>query len=172
MKPEQIKVAIGALLGVTAMAVAVYALTLALPSPAETMTLAERITFALRANVLAVVPLFLMLVSVGNSRFLSSAINPLSHAETPAQEIDGRVADNTLQQNFLFFVGTLALSTVLPILWMQAIVAVAIVFVVARIAFWIGYRIHPLYRAFGMAATAYMNLGILAGALYFMWGSI
>jgi hypothetical protein len=48
---------------------------------------------------------------------------------------------------------------------MRVIPAAALVFVVARIAFWVGYRIHPLYRAFGMAATGYLNVGILACAL-------
>jgi hypothetical protein len=33
-------------------------------------------------------------------------------------------------------------------------------------AAWIGYRIHPLYRAFGMAATGYLNVGLLAFALW------
>jgi hypothetical protein len=41
-----------------------------------------------------------------------------------------------------------------------------IVFIVARIAFWVGYRVHPLYRAFGMAGTGYLNVGILAFALW------
>ncbi len=172
MKPEQIKVAIGALLGVLGMAVAVYALYMVLPAPAETMGLVERIAFTLRVNVVAVLPLFVMIVSVGNSRFLSSAINPLDHKETANQEVDGRVTDNTLQQNFLFLIGTLALSTVLQSAQMQIMIAFAAVFVVARIAFWIGYRIHPLYRAFGMAATGYMNLGILAYSLYLMSVSI
>ncbi len=36
--------------------------------------------------------------------------------------------------------------------------AVAITFVISRVIFWIGYRIHPLYRAPGFASTAYMNL--------------
>ena len=39
-------------------------------------------------------------------------------------------------------------------------------FIVARMAFWIGYRIHPLYRAFGMGATGYLNVGLLAFALW------
>ncbi len=171
MKPEQIKVAFGALLGVATMVFAVGALAMVIPSP-DISTLAERITFALRVNVLAILPLFVMIVSVGNSRFLSSAINPLDHKETPPQEIDGRVADNTLQQNFIFLVGTLGLSTVLLPEWLQVLVALALVFVCARIAFWVGYRIHPLYRAFGMAATGYMNLGILLFVLYSMAVSV
>ena len=45
---------------------------------------------------------------------------------------------------------------------MRLIPAATIVFIVVRLAFWIGYRIHPLYRAFGMAATGYLNVGLLA----------
>ena len=48
----------------------------------------------------------------------------------------------------------------------RSIGAAAIVFVAARLAFWIGYRIDPLYRAFGFAATFYLNLGLLLGALW------
>jgi len=49
---------------------------------------------------------------------------------------------------------------------MRIIPAAVIVFVTARIAFWIGYRIHPLYRAFGMAATGYLNVGLVGFALW------
>ncbi len=49
---------------------------------------------------------------------------------------------------------------------MRVIAAATVVYVVARIAFWIGYRIHPIYRAFGMAATGYLNVGILAFAIW------
>jgi len=71
-----------------------------------------------------------------------------------------------LQQYLLFLIGTLALSVHLTAEQMRVIPAAALVFVVARIAFWVGYRIHPLYRAFGMAATGYLNVGILAFALW------
>jgi hypothetical protein len=107
-----------------------------------------------------------MLVVVGNERFLSTAIDPLRHAENKAIEINGRVADNTLQQNFVFLIGTLALSTFLTNETIKLIPALMVVFIVARIVFWIGYRINPLYRAPGMAATAYMNVGILIATLY------
>ena len=81
--------------------------------------------------------------------------------------VNGRVADNTTQQYLLFLAGSLGLAVSLPPEHMQVIGAAAIVFVVARIAFWIGYRIHPLHRAFGFAATAYLNAGLLAAALWF-----
>ena len=82
--------------------------------------------------------------------------------------VDGRVADNTLQQLVLFLVGMLALSVSLPIERLSIVAAVAITFVIVRIAFWIGYRIKPVYRAFGFSSTAYMNLGMLLASLW-LW---
>jgi uncharacterized membrane protein YecN with MAPEG domain len=81
-------------------------------------------------------------------------------------EIDGRVADNTLQQNFVFTVATLAVSTIVPLHHLQVVWACAIVFVAARVGFWLGYRVNPLYRAPGMSATAYMNLGMILYVLF------
>jgi uncharacterized membrane protein YecN with MAPEG domain len=52
---------------------------------------------------------------------------------------------------------------------LQVIWACVIVFFVARAIFWLGYRINPLYRAPGMSATAYMNLGMILYVLYRMF---
>jgi hypothetical protein len=124
------------------------------------------ISFASHSNVVALLPLFIMIITVANARFLSDAIDPTRHAESPKMEIDGRVVDNTLQQNFVFAIASLAMCTLAPIHNLQVVWACTIVFVVARSAFWIGYRIHPLLRAPGMSATAYMNLGLILYVLY------
>jgi len=166
MNPAQKKVAVGAGSGVLSMVLLVIVLSMALAAPQDVAGLAERIAYALRWNVIAAVPFFIMVVSVANSRFLSDAIDPLAQKETLAQIVNGRVTDNTLQQNFLFLVATLALSTVLSPQRLQVIPAMTIVFVLARITFWIGYRVDPLLRAPGMAATAYLNLGGLLAAVY------
>lgn len=166
MKTEQKIVAAGAASGVAAMALGVWLLTSLLPQPTIADTVAERLAYALRANIVAVVPLFVMFIVIGNSRFLSDAIDPTRRAEGPAMEIDGRVADNTLQQNFVFVVASLALSTIVPLHSLQVVWACTIVFVIARCVFWLGYRINPLYRAPGMSATAYMNLGMILYILF------
>ena len=166
MRKEQKIVAIGAASGVAIMALSVWALTRALPAPVIVDILGERLSYALRANVVALVPFFVMLITVGNSRFLSEAIDPTRHAESRSMEIDGRVADNTLQQNFVFAIASLALSTIVPLQHLQVVWACAIVFVIARAVFWLGYRINPLYRAPGMSSTAYMNLGMILYVLF------
>jgi hypothetical protein len=165
MKSEQRTVAIGAASGVLLMSAAVWILAIILPAPAIADTLEERLAYALRANVFATLPLFIMLAAVGNARFLSEAIDPTKHAESRSMTINGRVADNTLQQNFIFAVASLALSTAVPLTHLQVVWACAIVFVAARGGFWLGYRLNPLYRAPGMSATAYMNLGMIAYVL-------
>jgi hypothetical protein len=166
MRAEQKIVAVGAASGVVAMALGVWALTKTLPTPAIADTLVERLAYALQANVVAIVPFFIMIATVGNSRFLSEAIDPTRHAESRSMEIDGRVADNTLQQNFIFAVASLALSTIVPLHHLQVVWACTIVFIVARTVFWLGYRLNPLYRAPGMSATAYMNLGMILYILF------
>lgn len=45
---------------------------------------------------------------------------------------------------------------------------VAITFVIARIVFWVGYRIHPLYRAPGFSSVAYMNLFMFIAVIW-LW---
>jgi hypothetical protein len=148
------------------MAASVWILTTRLPAPAIADAAAERLAYALEANLVALVPLFIMFISIGNSRFLSDAIDPTRGAESPATEVDGCVADNTLQQNFVFAVASLTLSTLVPLSHLQVVWACAIVFVVARAAFWLGYRLNPLYRAPGMSATAYLNLGMILYGLF------
>jgi len=166
MTREQKIVAAGAASGVAAMLLAMWLLYRALPQPAGVATLADRIAYALRAGAFAALPLFVMLATIGNNRFLSEAIDPTRGAEDKATIVNGRVADNSVQQFVVFLAAILALAASLPPGRMKVIAAAAIVFVAARILFWIGYRIGPLYRAFGFAATFYLNLGLLGAALW------
>ena len=163
MKKAQKVVALGALSGVASMLVLVTFIFKATPPPSGNMQ-----SYVLCCLALSVVPLFVMLATVGNKRFLSKAINPLAHAESEAMEIDAHVIDNTLQQNFVFVVATSTLASQLPFMYLKVVFALSLTFVVARFAFWYGYRKSPLLRAPGMAATAYMNLFILLGVLYFV----
>jgi amino acid permease len=168
MTRDQKIVAVGAVSGVAAMIVLVWLLAQVIPPPAIADTAADRIAYALRWAVVAVLPLLFMVVAVGNARAMGEAIDPTLGKESPAIVANGRVLDNTLQQFVLFLVAMLALSVNLPLDRLSIIGAVAITFVVMRLAFWIGYRIKPVYRAFGFASTFYMNLGMLIASLW-LW---
>jgi len=171
MNSDQKKVVFGAVIGVMGMVILVTLLYWILPNPTGVNDTLARVIFTLRMNVFAAIPLFFGIISVSNNRFSSEAIDPLRHAEDRITVINGRFVDNTLQQSFLFFVGSLALSTFLDAHSIKLISAFTLVFVLARIIFWIGYRIDPLYRAPGMAATSYLNMGVILSALYiFLFG--
>jgi uncharacterized MAPEG superfamily protein len=128
----------------------------------------DRLVFALRLHAFSLLPLFVMLAAVGNRRFLTEAIDPLRNIEDRATDINRRMATNTLEQTLVFIIATLALSTYLTSSSIRLMPALVATFVLARIVFWIGYRIHPLYRATGMAATTYLNLGVILAVLYLL----
>ena len=167
MTKDQKIVATGAASGILTMAVLVWLLSRAIAAPLLEGP-AERLAYALPWAVAAAIPLFMMLAAVGNARFLSEAIDPTLGKEDPKTVVNGRVADNTLQQFAIFAIALLGLSVTLPADRLSFVPAVAITFVIARIVFWIGYRIHPLYRAPGFSSTAYLNLGMIVAVLW-MW---
>jgi hypothetical protein len=166
MTRDQKIVAAGAASGMAAMALAMWLLSTRLPPPVGLEAPADRLAYAARWLAFAALPLFAMVAAVGNARFLGEAIDPTRGAEDKAMIVNGRVADNTTQQFLLFTAGLLGLAASLPPAQMGVIRAAAIVFVAARLVFWIGYRIHPLYRAPGFSSTAYLNLGLLLGAVW------
>jgi len=162
MTRDQKIVAIGAASGVATMLVTTLMLYTQLP-PAG----ADPLIYALRWQPIAALPLLAMIVAVGNARAMGPAIDPTLGNEDPAMRLNIRVLDNTVQQFVLFVAGSMGLAASLDPERVKIVGAAAIVFVAARVAFWIGYRIHPLYRAPGFAATAYLNMGLIAAALYF-----
>jgi hypothetical protein len=166
MTKDQRTVAIGAASGIVSMVLLVWLLSSLIGPPDVPDTAADRLAYAARWLVVAILPLFAMLIAIGNARFFSEAIDPTLHKEDPAMVVNGRVADNTLQQFVVFAVGLLALSVSLPARSLCIIPAVTITFVIARLVFWIGYRIHPLYRAPGFSSTAYLNAGMLVASLW------
>ena len=166
MTREQKIVAIGSASGVVTMIVAVVGVYQIWPTNPSLTDVASRLAYTVQANAFAVTPLLLGILVIGNARFLSEAIDPTLKKEDLAMQINGRVVDNTLQQFTLFFVATTALCVNASSSQMGLIPAATIAFIVARMAFWIGYRIDPLYRAFGMGATGYLNVGLLAFALW------
>jgi hypothetical protein len=168
MNSDQRAVAIGASTGVVSMLALVWALSEVIAAPGVADNAGERLSYALHWAILPALLLFAMYAAVGKARYFSEAIDPTLGKESHKTIVDGRVADNTTQQFLLFLVGSLGLSVGLPAHLLSLIPAVSITFVLVRIAFWIGYRIRPVHRAFGFASTAYMNLGMLIASLW-LW---
>jgi uncharacterized MAPEG superfamily protein len=165
MTSDQKAVATGAVSGIAAMILSLWLLYAVLPNP-DLFNLADRLAYALQWDVVAVLPLVAMFIAIGNARALGEAIDPTLGKEDAKMLINGKVASNTLEQYALFLVGALALAAAVEGPKVKIVAAAAITFVIMRIAFWIGYRIKPVHRAFGFASTFYMNLGLIVGALW------
>lgn len=168
MTKDQKIVATGAASGIVGMLLSVWAFSTLIEPPGVADAAVDRIAYALRWAVVAILPYFAMVAAVGNARFLSEAIDPTLGKEDQKTIVNGRVADNTLQQFVLFLVGMLGLAVTLPAERLSIVAAVALTFFIFRIVFWVGYRIHPLYRAPGFSSVAYMNLGMLVATLW-LW---
>ena len=169
MTKDQKIVAGGAASGVLAMLAFMYALPGLMPALAETTDAGERLAFAAKWIAVASAPLFVSIAAVGNARFKSEAIDPTAGKESRTLIVNGRVADNTLQQFALFTAAAFSVAASATGDEMSIVAAAALVFLVARLAFWIGYRIDPLYRAAGMAATSYLNLLLFGLAAWMAW---
>ena len=169
MRREQKIVITGALAGIVAMIAGLVLLPGLMPSLPPTADAGQRLAYAVKWDALALLPLFLAIVAVGNARFASAAIDPLAGKESREMIINGRVVDNTVQQYLLFVPATLAIAASARGDEVGIIAAAALIFVAMRFAFWIGYRVNPLYRAFGMSSVAYLNLILFGVAAWMAW---
>lgn len=161
--------AIAALLfGIAFVAIAYFFVPIKLP---VVNTPEQRLIFALRCQIFPVIMLFAGIAAVGNSRFVSPAINPLAGAESDAMRVHLRYLSNTLEQVVLFAIASLMLSTFLDAERIKLIPILTLVFAIGRVTFWIGYLTDPIYRAFGMALTLYPTAAMLFYDVYcFFWG--
>jgi len=169
MNREQKLVAIGATSGVVLMIGALIGLSSVMPGLPITADAGDRLSFAAKWLALAAAPVFLAIIAVGNGRFLSEAIDPTAGKESRAMIVTGRVVDNSLQQYVLLFAATMALAATANGTQLGLVSAASVIFVVSRFAFWIGYRIEPVYRAFGFASTAYLNIILFGTAIWLAW---
>lgn len=126
-----------------------------LPAPADARE-------ALVWLTLAPAVVFLVLVaSVGNARFLGEGIDPLQGKDPRFVVVTNRVLTNTTEQTLIFVLSGVALIALLPAEELDAIPSLAVLFVVARMVFWIGYLRQALLRAPGMSLTIQINVVML-----------
>jgi hypothetical protein len=117
---------------------------------------ASRLAFAARWLLLPGICLLAGIAMVANRRFvLPDAIDGSRTPENRAIEINLRYNQNTLEQTVLAAIAWAGLALALPHERLALIPALAILFVVARALFWIGYLIAPGARALGFALTFY-----------------
>jgi len=122
-----------------------------------------RLVFALKCSCIAILFCFLTgIEAVAHERLRSPAIDPLSGYETRRMTINFRYLQNTLEQLMVFIPGLLGLAVYCSNgRSMRAVAATTVVWIVARLAFWIGYQRGSLHRAAGAPGMALTMLVLL-----------
>ncbi|HEY5105285.1 MAG TPA: MAPEG family protein [Caulobacteraceae bacterium] len=119
-------------------------------------TLAERMLFTLKCGVVAV--LFCLVAgieAVAHERLTSPAFDPLAGFQTSRLRVNLRYLQNTLEQLVVFLIGLFGLAAYCPDgSRMRAVLATAIVWILARMAFWIGYHKSAAMRGLGIPGLA------------------
>ncbi len=121
----------------------------------------ERIGLALKLSALPAGFLLVVVQAVALTRLVTGAIDPLTDVPSNWRRVDMRVLANTVEQTLIFLPLLLATAMVIEADESAWLTALPVVFVLARIVFWVGYRISPMGRAPGMAAGFFINLGML-----------
>ncbi|MBS0560368.1 MAG: MAPEG family protein [Proteobacteria bacterium] len=125
-----------------------------------------RLAAAAGALLPAAAVLAAMILSQMGLRFALGRFDPTDGADGRRLAVNQRVITNTVEQMACLIPSLLALAAVAEPAWMPMVLAAALTFACARVAFWAGYHAGPLWRAPGMAASGTANIGLLAAALW------
>jgi uncharacterized membrane protein YecN with MAPEG domain len=126
----------------------------------------ERIGLACAALLPGALVLNLMIALQMLVRAWSGTVDPLAGGDNRFLRVNQRALTNTVEQLAGFVPALTALAAGAPPTWMPGVVALGIVFGVARLVFWGGYVLGPLLRAPGMAATFAVNMTTFAAAVW------
>lgn len=133
-----------------------FGLTRLLPPLQGMDDLAARMLVALKC--LALATLFCLVTgveSIAHERLQSAAFDPLAGHETRRLRVNLRYLQNTLEQIVVFGVGLFGLAAYLtdgPA--MRAVIAVTVIWILNRFAFWIGYHRSAAMRGLGAPSMA------------------
>lgn len=132
---------------------------------------AERLVFALRADVWLLLWLAICVRAVSKGRFDSPSDIAGSASGPPSAALAVRAAvlQNSLEQTVLAVGAHLVLATVLRGTELRLIPLLVALFLVGRISFAWGYARRPIARAFGMAVTGVSTVFALGLALGLMF---
>lgn len=118
----------------------------------------SRLAFAVRWLVLPGMTLLAGIMGASRRGFYKDAIDGTRTPENHGLEINLRYNINTIEQVVLAAIAWCGLAVTLPYHQLLVIPAMALLFVVGRITFWVGYLIHPMGRDFGMTLTVFPTL--------------
>jgi hypothetical protein len=122
----------------------------------------DRLVFALRWLLIPGLTLLVGVWLAGRRGFLPDAIDGTRTPASHAFEINLRYNQNTLEQVVLAAIAWTNLAIALPQERLVLIPAMATLFGIGRAAFWLGYLINPMGRAYGMVLTVLPTMAAYA----------
>lgn len=154
-----------ALIGLAAAGLGWWLLGGAIAEPRGASSMAVRLGLALASLLPAVIVLAAMILAQMALRFASGAFDPLAGRDSLLLAVNQRVIGNTLEQMAVFAPALLAWAAGAGAPAMPWVISLGVVFGAARLVFWVGYLIHPMARAVGMAPSFVAALAALGAAL-------
>ena len=129
---------------------------------------AEGLVYACQVSIVPGLVLMIAVRMVARIRFYSREDNPGSAFTRPGPRlaIPGAFLQNTLEQTVLVVIANLALASISSSAAMAYMTIGALLFVIGRITFLLGYRFGAGGRAFGMVVTMMPALGAYGWVLY------
>lgn len=166
-RAERIKGLVGIVAATVPAALLWYAIRFLVPPLEGVDGFEARMTFALKCAVVAVLfTLVLGVEAVAHERLQSPAFDPLGGKETRRLRVNQRYLQNTLEQAAVFLVGLFGLAAYMEDgRQMRAVLATAVVWTLARFAFWLGYHRSAAMRGLGAPGMLVSMLVLLYVAM-------
>ena len=144
------------------------ALDLASDWQPQSWEIADQLALLVKCSVVTTLPFIAAIIVVAaqrlNPRYLAGKdIKPDS-----ALDINARVAQNSLEQFVLYFVGLGAMALYLTPKDAQTLPILATLFFIGRVLYWWGYHHNTYVRAFGFGLTFYPTVIVYAWLILIM----
>lgn len=152
LHPDQLRIVILGVLAVILAALCLHWSDSLLPQIAAAEDV-DRIAFVAPWLIPPAIALLAGILTAALLRFLSDARDGRRTGVGHMLEVTLRYNLNTLEQFALASVAWINLTLILPTELLNVIPMLSVLFVAGRIAFWAGYIINPILRAFGMVLT-------------------
>ena len=137
----------------------------ALPTPLAATSLSVRLGLGAASLLPAAVVLAAMIVAQMAARFWFGTFDPTAGRDGRFLRINQRVITNSVEQLAILIPAMLALVAEASPLRMPQVLALPLVFALARLVFWAGYLVTPMLRGPGMAASFAATLCALVWAI-------
>ena len=140
-------------------------LTMIIPTDPAATSMAVRLGLGAASLLPACCVLLSMILAQMAVRFWQGIFDPTAGKDGRFLRINQRVISNTVEQLAILSPAMVALAAGSSAARMAEVLALALVFALARLVFWAGYLISPVMRAPGMAASFVVSTVVVGWAL-------